>query len=144
MAREMRAGDLVELRSPAEILATLGDDGTTDGLPFMPEMLEHFGKTFRVENRVERACNTLGWGVRRIPSTVILDDLRCSGKAHAGCQAGCRLYWKEEWLRPASGAGTSTATAEDREALATLAEANTEAAESTPEEPVFRCQGTEW
>ena len=32
----------------------------------------------------------------------MLDDLRCSGGAHAGCQASCRLFWKEAWLRPAS------------------------------------------
>ncbi len=38
-SRELRAGDLVELRPPAEILATLDEGGATDGLPFMPEML---------------------------------------------------------------------------------------------------------
>ena len=31
--------------------------------------------------------------------TVLLDNLRCDGSAHDGCQAGCRLYWKEAWLR---------------------------------------------
>src|SRR5262249_17430198 len=34
-----------------------------------------------------------------MPSAVLLDDLRCDGSAHDGCQAGCRLYWKEAWLR---------------------------------------------
>jgi hypothetical protein len=30
--------------------------------------------------------------------TVHLSDLRCDGSAHAGCQAGCLLFWKEAWL----------------------------------------------
>src|SRR4051794_17968284 len=29
----------------------------------------------------------------------LLNYLRCDGSAHGGCQAGCRLYWKEAWLR---------------------------------------------
>ena len=69
----------------------------------MPEMLEFFGGTFRVQTRIERACDTVKWGVRRIPDAVMLDDLRTGdGGGHAGCQAGCRLFWKEAWLRPAS------------------------------------------
>jgi hypothetical protein len=29
---------------------------------------------------------------------VHLEGLRCDGKAHGGCQAGCLLFWKDEWL----------------------------------------------
>ena len=47
-AEPMRAGDRVELRSPAEILATLDERGCLDGLPFMPEMLGFFGRPFTV------------------------------------------------------------------------------------------------
>ena len=67
----------------------------------MPEMLGYFGKAFTVDAQVERACDTIDSGVRRLPSTVLLDDLRCDGSGHAGCEAQCRLYWKEAWLRPA-------------------------------------------
>jgi hypothetical protein len=142
--RQMKAGDLVELRPPREVLATLDDTGATDGLPFMPEMLEFFGKTFRVQARVERACDTLDWGVRRIPATVMLDDLRCSGQAHAGCQAGCRLYWKEAWLRPASESTTPVARDDAYSQLAKLVGRNTETSATTIEEPIFRCQVTHW
>ena len=41
-----------------------------------------------------------GSGPLRMQDTVLLDDLRCDGGAHEGCQAGCRIYWKEAWLRP--------------------------------------------
>ena len=31
--------------------------------------------------------------------TVFLDGLRCDGSGHGGCQAACRIYWKDAWLR---------------------------------------------
>jgi hypothetical protein len=139
----MKAGDLVELRSAAEILGTLDETGATDGLPFMPEMLEYFGKTYRVQARIERACDTLSWGVRRIPDAVMLDDLRCDGQGHAGCQAGCRLFWKEAWLRPASEPTNFIGADEARSELERLVGGNVEASASTPEEPIYRCQATD-
>ena len=143
---QMKAGELVALRPPTEILATLDENGTTDGLPFMPEMLEFYGKTFRVEARAERACDTMTWGVRRIPDTVLLDDLRCSGGAHAGCQASCRLFWKEAWLRPASESATSHPRhpTDAYSELEKLVGRNVEAKASTADEPIFRCQATDW
>jgi hypothetical protein len=38
--------------------------------------------------------------VVRLKSTVLLDDSRCDGSAHGGCQMKCMLFWKEAWLRP--------------------------------------------
>ena len=101
----LKPGDLVEVRTPAEILATLDDDASIDAMPFMPEMLQHSGKRFTVSRRVEKICDTIGQvnggplTSRRMRDTVLLEDLRCDGSAHGGCQAGCRLYWKEAWLR---------------------------------------------
>ena len=98
----MRSGDLVSLRPPEEILATLDQQGTVDGVPFMPEMLRYFGRAYSVDAQVNRACDTIGYtGVRYMGATVLLEDLRCDGTAHAGCGAQCRIYWKEAWLRPA-------------------------------------------
>ena len=142
----MRSGDNVELRSPAEILSTLDERGSFEGLPFMPEMLAGFGRAFTVDAQVERACDTIGYsGVRRLKETVILDDVRCDGGGHAGCQAQCRLYWKEAWLRPAGDAarGSARDDADAFERLKRIAEANVEADDSTTEEPRFRCQATE-
>jgi hypothetical protein len=108
-----RAGDQVVVRSPEEVLATLDADGTLDGLPFMPEMLELCGKSFRVERRAEKTCVDVPppeYTNRRFAAndTVFLDELRCDGSAHDGCKRGCKLFWKEEWLRPADSVETST------------------------------------
>jgi hypothetical protein len=83
----LRPGDVVEVRSSAEILATLNGDGSVEGMPFMPEMLRHVGKRFAVSHRVEKICDTISAspGSRRMRNTVFLEDLRCDGSGHGGC-----------------------------------------------------------
>ena len=104
-------GDIVEVRSPAEIAATLDSDGRLDGIPFMPEMTGKCGHRFRVHRRAERTC-VEGLGMRRLNNTVFLEDLRCDGAAHDGCQRGCLFFWKEAWLKPvAAQNGTTGPTA---------------------------------
>jgi hypothetical protein len=141
----VKAGDTVVLRSPAEILATLDTEGRLEGQPFMPEMLAYFGKTFTVAAQVGRACDTISYtGVRNLPNTVLLEDLRCDGSGHAGCGAGCRLYWNEAWLRAATDAPAPDPR-EDAELarLRSLVEGSVHAPDSTPTQPRFRCQATE-
>ena len=100
----LRVGQVVEVRPAAELLATLDDDGATDALPFMPEMLRFAGRRFTVSAHAQKLCDTRsdGTGNRLFRDTVYLDDLRCDGSAHGGCQAGCRLLWRTAWLRPVS------------------------------------------
>ena len=102
----LRAGDLVQVLSAAEIDQTLGVDGTLDGLPFMPEMLEFCGKQFHVFRRVEKTCidmQPLDMREFKNNDVVFLDGLRCSGLDHGGCQRVCMLFWKEAWLRKMEG-----------------------------------------
>ena len=96
----LHVGDLVEVRSEAEVLSTLDDHARLESLPFMPEMLKFCGKRFRIFKRVDKACDTIVKdGIRRMENTVILQGLRCDGEAHAGCQAACMILWKEKWLK---------------------------------------------
>jgi|SRR5271157_922918 len=97
-------GDLVEVKSPDEILQTLDADGALDRLPFMPEMVEFCGRRFRVSKRVLKTCyytDSSATGLRRFRTddVILLDGLRCSGDEHDGCQKGCTIFWREEWLR---------------------------------------------
>jgi hypothetical protein len=139
MASGLRSQDNVHIRSAAEILETLDDRGRLDGLPFMPEMLRWCGQTVKVSARADKTCDTIDFaGLRRMTDTVHLDDLRCDGSAHGGCQAGCLLFWKEEWLKPPSGeCEGATPTAERLAALH-------EATRTGPSEgDRFVCQATE-
>ncbi|HTY76934.1 MAG TPA: hypothetical protein VMI34_03865 [Candidatus Bathyarchaeia archaeon] len=95
-------GDLVEVKAPDHILETLDAAGTVDHLPFMPEMMEHCGRRFRVAGRVVKTCFSGAVStMRSFPrdDVVTLEGLRCSGQAHGGCQKGCLIFWREAWLR---------------------------------------------
>ncbi len=109
----LRRGDLVEVRSAAEIASTLDGDGALDGLPFMPEMLAFCGKRFRVFRRaIQIVIDTASLKPAYQESfarsfknddVVLLEGLRCSGLEHGGCSRGCALFWKEAWLRKIEG-----------------------------------------
>ena len=106
----LKAGDWVEVRSRQEVLASLDSKGRLDGLPFMPEMLEHCGRRFQVYKRAHKTCDTVTrTGGRQLPDGIHL-DLRCSGAAHGHCQAACLLFWKESWLKPIDGPRVRTDT----------------------------------
>jgi hypothetical protein len=140
--RPLRLGDIVEVKSPTEIRSTLDGDAV-DKMPFMPEMLRHVGKRYTVSRRVDKICDTVtATGSRRLESTVYLEDLRCDGSAHGGCQAGCRLYWKEDWLRLVDAdADTGDAPSEPSPELEAVTEAGTHAVREGEER--WRCQNTE-
>jgi len=144
MRSRYRAGDWVEVRSKEEIFATLDEKGAYDNLPFMPEMLAHCGNRFRVAASAHKTCDTVHQtGGRRMRDAVHLEDTRCDGSAHDGCQARCTFFWKEAWLRPASGAvsRTSPASADlkcDEERLVAATRQRTDAASGV----VYVCQAT--
>jgi hypothetical protein len=99
---QFKVGDWVVVRSKEEILRTLDSKGQLDGMPFMPTMLKFCGKRFRVLKSAHKGCDTINnTGIRTIDSSVHLDELRCDGSSYGGCQAGCLLYWRDEWLLPA-------------------------------------------
>jgi hypothetical protein len=144
----LRHGDLVEVRSAGEILATLDERGMLDGLPFMPEMIRYCGRRLVVDKRAERLCDTTyPLASMVMPDTVLLGKIRCDGSAHDGCQADCRLYWKVAWLRRA-GAGETASLDNDansRAVLAQLVAANTRRTIEVQGQPTLRykCQATE-
>lgn len=150
----MRAGEVVEVRSREEILATLDRDGSLDGLPFMPEMLALCGQRLTVAKRADKTCDTIEHrGLRRMKDTVHLEGARCSGSAHGGCQAACQLFWKEAWLRrvPANsspadnGAGGEGGTPSAGAGCTPEAvwAATRRASENGTAEERYRCQATE-
>jgi hypothetical protein len=100
-ADALKAGDLVEVRSREEILATLDADGRLDGLPFMPQMFQFCGRRFPVLARAHKTCDVIAGEARRLPDGIHLDT-RCDGRAYGGCQAACLLFWKGAWLKRAS------------------------------------------
>ena len=106
-------GDLVVVRPVGEILATLDEKGTLGKLPFMPEMREFCGRQFRVSRRAFKTCVD-DTEMRRIDDTVFLEDVRCNGEAHGGCDKACLIFWKEAWLQPAKDSDRQPAARESK------------------------------
>ncbi|WP_031164694.1 hypothetical protein [Streptosporangium roseum] len=96
----LRVGEVVEVLSEAEIMATLDERGELDELPFMPEMLAFCGRRLTVHKVAYKLCDTISrTGMRRMERAVHLTGARCDGQAHGGCQTACLMYWKEAWLK---------------------------------------------
>jgi hypothetical protein len=138
----LRPGELVRVRSALEIGPTLDAQGSLDGMPFMPEMLQYCGRTFRVSRRADKTCAGDGI-VRRMHNAVHLADLRCDGASHGGCQAACVLFWNEAWLErveeEATRAPSPSPNGDEAKLTETLVEATRPAHGSTR----YRCQATE-
>ena len=87
IALNLRPGEMVEVRSEAEILATLDAHGRLDGQPFMPEMVEYCGKQFRVYLRSDKTCDTITkTGARRMWNTVHLEELVATERRTTGAR----------------------------------------------------------
>ncbi len=142
---DLSPGDLVRVRSAAEIFGTLDAQGSFDNMPFMPEMVQYCGRTLRVDKRADKTCD--GGVLRRMRNTVHLVDIRCDGSAHDGCQAGCLTYWKEVWLERADVEDSTDSPELDTREQAfvdvTLLSATIQEAAPRSEDRVYRCQATE-
>ncbi|SDI66718.1 hypothetical protein [Nonomuraea jiangxiensis] len=138
-----KVGDLVEVRSEAEILATLDERGELDGLPFMPEMAAYCGRRLTVHKVAHKLCDTqTATGLRKMERAVHLTGARCDGSGHGGCQTACSMYWKEAWIRRVEPGSAPATTAPPDAALRSLLQISTRRPPEAGEER-FVCQATE-
>ena len=141
-ANGLRVGDLVEVRSAEEIMATLDERGELENLPFMPEMLKFCGQRLNVHKVAHKLCDTIeGTGLRKMENAVHLTGSRCDGSSHGGCQTACLLYWKEAWLKRVEPGAASSATPSRIDL--SLLEINTRKEPGPEGEPRYSCQATE-
>jgi hypothetical protein len=141
-ASGLRVGDLVEVRSSDEIMATLDERGEYERLPFMPEMLKFCGQRLTVNKVAHKFCDTIsGTGLHRMENAVHLTNSRCDGASHGGCQTACLIYWKEAWLKRVEP-GDAASASPGRIDLPLL-EVNTRREPGPDGEPRYSCQATE-
>jgi hypothetical protein len=132
-------------------LATLDADGRLDGQPFMPEMLEFAGRELPISAIAHKTCDTISspsTGIRQLDHTVHLARARCDGSAHGGCQAGCLLFWREEWLETTDGVPVraqpeATGRGPRRVATEETLHADTVAGIDSDGATLYRCAATE-
>jgi hypothetical protein len=141
-AKGLRVGDVVEVCSAEEIMATLDERGELDNLPFMPEMLKYCGQRLTVNKVAHKLCDTINRsGLRKMENAVHLTDARCDGSSHGGCQTACLLYWKDAWLKRVEPGDATLATA--RRVDIPWLENNTRKEPGLDGERRYSCQATE-
>ena len=102
--RKLEAGEIVAVRALNEIVPTLDETGSYEGLPFLPEMEKYCGRTFTVRRRVEKLIQEgVGSSMRRIKDVVLLEDTLCDGSDHEDCGRACFPLWKTAWLARRAG-----------------------------------------
>jgi hypothetical protein len=98
----LQAGELVEVRSRDEIIATLDDRNRNRGLWFDVEMLPFCGGIYRVRSRVHQIIDEkTGKMIRMKSPCIILEGVYCRGDFHRYCPRAIYPYWREIWLRRA-------------------------------------------
>jgi hypothetical protein len=142
LVMNLRVGELVEVLSEEEILATLDEKGELDNLPFMPEMLKYCGQRLTVHKVAHKLCDTIsGAGLRKMENAVHLTGARCDGSAHGGCQTACSMYWKEAWLKRVDPADPEPVP--HRAKSLPILEINTRKEPGEDGESRYSCQATE-
>jgi hypothetical protein len=96
---DLQPGELVQVKSEEEILATLDPQGRQRGLSWMPNMGKFCGKRFRVFKRLDRFVLESTGEFREIKNTVLLEGVLCDGDGFYGCTRSCFHFWREVWLR---------------------------------------------
>ncbi|MGA8432434.1 MAG: hypothetical protein WB729_21585 [Candidatus Sulfotelmatobacter sp.] len=106
---DLQPGELVEVRSKEEIIATLGKDQKNRGLWFDSEMLPYCGGIYRVLRRVHKIIDEkTGKLITMKNPCIVLEGVVCKSDFHRLCPRAIYPYWRESWLRRASDVTAST------------------------------------
>lgn len=95
----LQPGELVRIKSKAEILRTLNDDLLNRGMGFEEEMARYCGRSARVRARVDRCIDEKSGRMLRMKNPcIILDDVVCAGVYNSNCPREFVPFWREIWL----------------------------------------------
>lgn len=98
---DLRAGELVEVKSLAEIQRTLDAAGRNRGLCFEPEMALQCGKRHRVLAPIRKMISEETGRMVPLSHTVLLTGSTCEGICAWNCPRANYFFWRECWLERA-------------------------------------------
>ena len=91
--------DLIQPKSKAEIMPSLGPNNRNRGLWFDAEMLPYSGKRGRVLGKIEKIINEATGKMLNLKDCVVVEDITCAGQFNRYCPRSDYIYWREAWLR---------------------------------------------
>jgi hypothetical protein len=102
----LKAGDLVRVKSYEEILATLDTDNKNRGMAFDAELVPYCGEIHRVRGRVERFIDERTGYLKKMKTpAVILEGAYCRARYsnhRMFCPRSIYSWWREVWLERVS------------------------------------------
>lgn len=102
---DLKTGDWVEVKSPAEIRLTLDPEGRNHGLSFEPDMVDFANRRFQVEFPIKKIILEQTGKMIPLANTVALKGVACAGLCTKNCPRNNTLYWREIWLKKIEDAG---------------------------------------
>lgn len=102
----LQAGDIVRVRSLAEVRTLTNEHHQTEGLTFMAGMEQYCGKLLRVKKKVRTIFDERAWKMLKIKNTYILEGAVCDSRGlyeKEGCDRCCFFFWKDVWLEKVDG-----------------------------------------
>ena len=98
----LQPGELVQVLTGQEIMATLDKQNRNRGLLFDFEMLTYCGGIYRVLRRVNRAIDEkTGKMLNMKYPCIVLEGVACRSDYHRLCPRAIYHYWRESWLKRA-------------------------------------------
>jgi hypothetical protein len=102
---DLQPGELVEVRSREEILATLDKQNRNRGLLFDAELLYYCSGIYRVLRRVTKIIDEKTGKMMEMKNPcIVLDGVACRSDYHRLCPKAIYHYWRENWLKRATDA----------------------------------------
>jgi hypothetical protein len=112
-ALDLQSGELVQVRSREEIMATLDKNQRQRGLWFDAEMLPYCGGIYRVLRRVHRIIDEkTGQIINMKYPCIVLEGVVCKSDFHRLCPRAIYPYWRETWLKRLTDLPTSSSVEE--------------------------------
>jgi hypothetical protein len=100
---DLEQGELVQVKSKEEIVATLDSQNRNRGLLFDSEMLRYCGGIYRVLRRVHQIIDEkTGKMLNMKYPCIILEGVYCKADYHRLCPRAIYSYWREAWLNRVS------------------------------------------
>jgi hypothetical protein len=96
----LRPGDAVIVRSPAEIRATLNDEGMNRGMWFEPDMMKHCRHPRVIQAEIRTLIDIVTGELRTMKTPAyVLRDVHFSGERQLFNAQYEPLFWRSAWLR---------------------------------------------
>jgi hypothetical protein len=113
---DLQAGEMVQVRSREEIVATLDKNKRNRGLLFDGEMLPFCGGIYRVLRRVHHIVDERTGKMMDMKNPcIVLEGVFCKSDYNRFCPRAIFCYWRENWLRRVPTFTPPIARCEERE-----------------------------